>query len=132
MLKSDVYHLLHMCHISIEIRMKFRTLENLRPTFCLTPSFLGSRKYRTFPKSANIYTYIHTHTHLSVQYRNQFPKDILSTNFHFTHISALKADTNTQSQSPCKAWPLPPPIMISQNITFTVFTTTASKVHYSK
>ena len=37
---------------------------------------------------------------VSIQYRNQFSKDSLSTDPQFTHISALKAETNTLSQLP--------------------------------
>jgi len=69
---------------------------------------------------------------VSVHYRNQFSKDSFSTDPQFTHISALKTDTSTLSQSPSKAGPQPTTMMMSQNITLPVFTTTASKFHYSK
>jgi hypothetical protein len=64
--------------------------------------------------------------------RNQFSKDILSKDSQFTHIPALKSYTNTLSQSHCKARPHPTTMMMSQNVTLPVFTTTASKMLYTK
>jgi len=60
-LKSDEYHLLQMCHVYIEIRMKFWALEDLKPIcfFFVTDWFLGSRKYPKFPRLSNIYIFIY-------------------------------------------------------------------------
>jgi len=101
---SDVYHLLHMCRVYMGVRMMFWALENLTPD----PPPL---------RSAIIYIYFFSDNH-----RNHFSKDILSTDSRFTHISAIKADTNTLSQSPCKAGPHSTTMTMSQNITSPVFT----------
>ena len=91
----------------IEVRMKFWTLENLKTIFFVSYWFLGITKCRKFPRSGNIYVY----TAVSFHYRNQFSKDTFSTDPQFTH---------------CLTHPLnmanPTTMMMSQRITFAVFT----------
>jgi len=129
-LKSDVYHLLQMCHVYIEMRVKFWAFEDLIPIFFVTDWFLGSRKYRKFPRLSNIYIYIYKI--VSVHNHNQFSKDIFSRDSQFTDLSALKAYINTLPQSPCKARPHPTTMVTSQYFTFPLFATTVSKIHYIK
>jgi len=107
-LKSDVYHLLYMCHVYIEVTIKFLALENLTLNFFELLDFWDVGVIE-ISQGQQIYIYIH----VSVFYHNQFSKDILSTDSQFTHISAVKAETNTLSQSPCKATPHPTKIMMS-------------------
>ena len=101
---SDAYRLLHMCHVYMGVRMMFWALENMTPV--PTPIL-----------KVSVYIYIFSDHH-----RNHFSKYIISTDSHFTHISALKTDANTLSQSPSKATPHPTTMMTLQNITLSVFT----------
>ena len=82
---------------------------------------LGIRESDTWPPPPKVSNYIYIFF-FSDNHRNHFSKDILSTDSRFTHISAIKADTNTLSQSPCKAGPHSTTMTMSQNITSPVFT----------
>ena len=81
--------------------------------------------YQKFPRSASIYMYVCIFVCVCFRFTTttKFPKTFL-TDSQLTHISALKADTNTLSQSPCKARPQPTIMIMSQNITLPVFITT--------
>ena len=55
-LKSDVYHLLHICHVYVEIRMKFWAVENLTHNFLFNSLNYESENLSNVPKvSKDIY-----------------------------------------------------------------------------